>query len=204
MTKEEKSIELRPVSKEEVDRILNGEMIELSNAACGSAGGYGSCGGSAGCGGCGGCGCGSGSETILTKTGKASAPEASVYGGGFPFAASVAVEFEYQIKRETDAYGRVEYRDGKIASATFTFSFKGDSRTDGETEYIGSIKPINAKKVETVIGSGNSVSASSTTQGDTTLITKEKTTYSTTPVNAGAGLTVHFENGSVTPTCTLS
>lgn len=35
MTKQEKSIELRPVSKEEVDRILNGEMIELSNVGAG-------------------------------------------------------------------------------------------------------------------------------------------------------------------------
>lgn len=53
-----KSIELRPVSKEEVDRILNGEMIELSNAACGSAGCSSGSGSGCGSAGCGGCGCG--------------------------------------------------------------------------------------------------------------------------------------------------
>lgn len=152
--KEEKKNELRPVSREEVDRILNGEMIELSNAACGSAGcgGCGSCGGSAGCGGSGGCGCGSGSgdddkyeKTPMLSVTKNASSELS--SGNYLFDASASVKCEAY----ADRYGKNSQWIIHIQRADYTFSVSGKNNVvregDKDVTYSTSggskVQPLN-------------------------------------------------------------
>lgn len=125
---------LRPVSNEEMERILNEESSVLTSGS-GSGSGSG-CGSGSGSGSGSGCGSGSGSgdddeyiktETYTIKAGRSST---AIYGAGYEFSTSYSISCDAY----ADKYGKYGMWSIHIVSTSFSFSIGGKRTSAGKDE----------------------------------------------------------------------